>query len=55
MTRNGFLHWYNDSRWLDEKGAVVGERNHPDAVEVAHAILEILKKYRFLIGRRPAT
>ena len=39
-----FLHWHQDSRWLDEKGAAVGECNHLDAADVAAAILEILAK-----------
>ena len=43
-----FLHWHKDSRWLDEKGAAVGETNHLDAAEIAHAILKILTKARLI-------
>jgi hypothetical protein len=39
-----FLHWHKDSRWLDEKGAAVGERNHLDAAEIADAILKALNR-----------
>lgn len=31
-------------RWLDDKGAAVGEQNHLDAAEVADAILETLSR-----------
>lgn len=39
-----FLHWHKDSRWLDEKGAAMGERNNLDAAEGADAILKALNR-----------
>jgi hypothetical protein len=33
-----FIHWYGRRRWQDETDALLGERNHLDAKEVAAAI-----------------